>query len=265
MARHALSFLAGKGFTVERIYAGTFLSSLDMAGISISVLGLNDDRLRLLDAPTAAPAWPNVMKQPPGKVAAQIVPEARCAGQFRRAGRAPRRARKPGRRLRLRAGLCWPPKASLPKWIGLPATATWASAWRGRRGRCKRPVASYPLDDVAATLKALGHTLRRELGGSSGPLYGVLFLRCGSVLDSTRATGLAKWAEALDQGCRAISELGGAKPGDRTMLDALDPFVKTLHKDILGGAPRQSGVGRGRSGGAGCRSHRPNEAQPGEV
>jgi dihydroxyacetone kinase len=57
-----------------------------------------------------------------------------------------------------------------------------------------------------------------------------LFLRCGTVLETSRATGLAQWAEALDQGCRAISELGGAKPGDRTMLDALDPFVRTLQQ-----------------------------------
>ena len=55
VARHAASFLAGKGLTVERIYAGTFLSSLDMAGISISVLGLNEDRLRWLNAETTAP------------------------------------------------------------------------------------------------------------------------------------------------------------------------------------------------------------------
>jgi dihydroxyacetone kinase len=59
VARHAVSFLAGKGFTVERIYAGTFLSSLDMAGISLSVLGLDESgcacsmqRLRRLPGPT---------------------------------------------------------------------------------------------------------------------------------------------------------------------------------------------------------------------
>src|SRR5258708_33484318 len=94
----------------------------------------------------------------------------------------------------------------------------------------QRAVGSYPLDDVPATLKALGHTLRRELGGSSGPLYGVLFLRCGSALEGSNAIGWAEWGEALEQGCRAISELGGAKPGDRTMLDALDPFVRTLRQ-----------------------------------
>jgi triose/dihydroxyacetone kinase / FAD-AMP lyase (cyclizing) len=87
---------------------------------------------------------------------------------------------------------------------------------------------SYPLDDIPATVKALGHMLLQELGGSSGPLYGVLFLRCGKVLEQKGATGLTQWAEAVEEGSRAISELGGAKPGDRTMLDALDPFVRSL-------------------------------------
>jgi dihydroxyacetone kinase len=72
VARHAMPFLESKGFTVERIYAGTFLSSLDMAGISISVLGVNDERLGWLDAATTAPAWPNVLKQRPGKPEAQV-------------------------------------------------------------------------------------------------------------------------------------------------------------------------------------------------
>jgi dihydroxyacetone kinase len=66
------------------------------------------------------------------------------------------------------------------------------------------------------------------LGGSSGPLYGVLFLRSGNVLEGSGRASLAQWAKALEEGVRAISELGGAKPGDRTMLDALDPFVRSL-------------------------------------
>ena len=100
-------------------------------------------------------------------------------------------------------------------------------------------VDSYPLDDVPATLKALGHTLQREMGGSSGPLYGVLFLRCGNVLEGFGSIGAAQWVSAIEQGCQAISELGGAKPGDRTMLDALDPFVKAL-KSAGGGLSREA-------------------------
>ena len=98
---------------------------------------------------------------------------------------------------------------------------------------------SYPLDDLPATLITLGHTLQRVMGGSSGPLYGVLFLRCGNVLESAGGATLSQWSEAMEAGCRAISELGGAKPGDRTMLDALDPFVRAL-KDARGGPSREA-------------------------
>jgi dihydroxyacetone kinase len=90
---------------------------------------------------------------------------------------------------------------------------------------------TYPEGDIPATLRLLAHTLRRELGGSSGPLYGVLFLRCAGVLEAAGAITFTEWIEALDEGCRAISELGGANPGDRTMLDALDPYVKALKKN----------------------------------
>jgi dihydroxyacetone kinase len=75
VARHAVPFLESEGYTVERIYAGTFLSSSDMAGISISVLGVNDEWLRWLDAPTSAPAWPNLPNRRPGKAEARIAME----------------------------------------------------------------------------------------------------------------------------------------------------------------------------------------------
>jgi dihydroxyacetone kinase len=54
-------------------------------------------------------------------------------------------------------------------------------------------VDSYPLDDAPATLKALSRTLREAMGGSSGPLYGVFFLRCGNVLEKSGWTELAHW------------------------------------------------------------------------
>jgi len=241
VARHAVSFLAGKGFTVERIYAGTFLSSLDMAGISLSVLGLDEQRLRLLDAATAAPAWPNVMKQAPGKAVAQAPPEVAVqassgSGARTEAGKKIRQAIEAACQALLAA------EGELTEMDRVTGDGDLGASMARAARAMQDGVASYPADDAAATLKALGHTLRRELGGSSGPLYGVLFLRCGSVLETTRATGPAKWAEALHQGCRAVSELGGAKPGDRTMLDALDPFVKRLQKNILGGAPALAAV-----------------------
>ena len=239
VARHAASFLASKGLTVERIYAGTFLSSLDMAGLSISVLGLNEDRLRWLDASTAAPAWPNAAKQHPGNPEIQIAAEVSIEVSYR-GGAQTEGGRKIKQAIEAACKALLAAENELTEMDRVTGDGDLGVSMARGAKAVQDAVAIYPLDNIPATLKALGHTLRRELGGSSGPLYGVLFLRCGSVLEISRASGLAQWEEALDQGCRAISELGGAKPGDRTMLDALDPFVRALRQGAVAEATRDA-------------------------
>ena len=223
VARHAVSFLVSKGFTVERIYAGTFLSSLDMAGISISVLGLNPDRLRWIDAATTAPAWPNLLKQSPGKPAVEIATSATVVGRIAQTalGEKPKRAIEAACQALILA------EAELTELDRITGDGDLGVSMARAAKAVQEEVDSYPLDDISRTLKALGHTLGRELGGSSGPFYGVFFLRCGNVLARSRA----QWVPALKEGCQAISELGGAKPGDRTMLDALYPFVNELKQE----------------------------------
>ena len=229
VARHAMRFLERKRFSVERIYAGTFLSSLDMAGISISVLGVNDDRLRWLDAPTTALAWPNGMKQRPGKVDVSIAAKTNVKRKVK-AGRdveteAGRRAAKA---IAAACEAVIEAEGELTEMDRITGDGDLGMSMKRAAVAVRDALASYPLDDIPAALKALGQTLRRELGGSSGPLYGVLFLRCGNVLANSGWAALPQWAEAIAEGSHAIGELGGAKPGDRTMLDALDPFVKCL-------------------------------------
>ena len=231
VARHALDFFENERFNVERIYAGTFLSSLDMSGISITVLGINDERLCWLDAATTAPAWPNLVKQHPGKQEVKLPVSASTNVDFfserevqTETGRRLKRSIESACQALIGAE---PELTEMDRIVGdgdLGASMNRAATV------VRDSLGSYPLDDLSATLKALGHTLRRELGGSSGPLYGTLFLRCGNILEHFNSIGLEQWAEALDQGCNAISELGGARAGDRTMLDALVPFTDSFKR-----------------------------------
>jgi triose/dihydroxyacetone kinase / FAD-AMP lyase (cyclizing) len=240
VARHAVPFLEERGFTVERVYAATFLSSLDMAGVSISVLGINDEWLRWLDAPTTAPAWPNVRKQRPGRPDAGIAAGLAAKASAPTGGGAKTETGKRAKRAIAEAckALIYA-EDELTEMDRITGDGDLGVTMRRAAEVMLGAVDSYPLDDVPATLKALGHTLRREMGGSSGPLYGVLFLRCGNALEGSGSTGPAQWVSAIEQGCQAISELGGAKPGDRTMLDALDPFVRSL-KDADGAFSRET-------------------------
>src|SRR5271163_4290818 len=161
VARHAASFLAGKGLTVERIYAGTFLSSLDMAGISISVLGLNDDRLRWLDASTTAPAWPNAAKQRPGnpetQIAAEVSTEASSGGGAQtEAGRKTKQAIEAACKALLAA------ESELTEMDRVTGDGDLGVSMARAARAVQDAVASYPLDNIPSTLKALAHTLRRE-------------------------------------------------------------------------------------------------------
>ncbi len=243
VARHAVPYLETKGFIVERIYAGSFLTSLDMAGISISLLGVDDDRLRWLDTPTTAPAWPNLPRQTPRRLQVQLNEDAQATtGAEPSSGKEEKSelSIKVSRAIESACQALIDAADELTEMDRITGDGDLGSSMERAAKAVRERLPSYPLNDLPATLKALAHTVRQELGGSSGPLYGVFLLRCGIVLEGSAAVGMSQWAEALAQGSQAISDLGGAQPGDRTMLDALDPFVRALREAASRKPPREA-------------------------
>ncbi|MET9428961.1 dihydroxyacetone kinase subunit DhaL [Streptomyces sp. NPDC003036] len=79
-----------------------------------------------------------------------------------------------------------------------------------------------------AVLVLAGRQLISTVGGASGPLYGTLLRRAGKELGDAAEVTPAALAEALRAGAAAVAQLGGAKAGDKTMLDALEPAVEAL-------------------------------------
>jgi phosphoenolpyruvate---glycerone phosphotransferase subunit DhaK len=58
--RRAHQVLSGLGVEIAKTYVGEYATSLEMAGASISLLALNDDRLALLEAPASSPFFQEV-------------------------------------------------------------------------------------------------------------------------------------------------------------------------------------------------------------
>jgi dihydroxyacetone kinase-like protein len=79
-----------------------------------------------------------------------------------------------------------------------------------------------------AVLMLAGRTLISTVGGASGPLYGTLLRRTGKALGDAAEVGEEQFAEALREGVNAVMTLGGAAPGDKTMIDALVPALDAL-------------------------------------
>ncbi|MFH8977048.1 dihydroxyacetone kinase subunit DhaL [Streptomyces sp. NPDC017890] len=83
-------------------------------------------------------------------------------------------------------------------------------------------------DTPGAVLTLAGGQLISTVGGASGPLYGTLLRRTGKALGDAAEVSQEQLAEALRTGVDAVRKLGGAAPGDKTMVDALVPAVDAL-------------------------------------
>jgi len=76
---------------------------------------------------------------------------------------------------------------------------------------------------LSAALSVLGETLIEGVGGSMGPLYGSFFCALGETLGDREYVDASAFVAMLSAGLKAIEELGSAKVGDKTLLDALVP------------------------------------------
>ncbi|MFE8946792.1 dihydroxyacetone kinase subunit DhaL [Streptomyces sp. NPDC007856] len=83
-------------------------------------------------------------------------------------------------------------------------------------------------DTPGAVLVLAGRQLISTVGGASGPLYGTLLRRTGKALGEAAEVSEEQLAEALRAGVDGVMALGGAAPGDKTMIDALVPAVDAL-------------------------------------
>jgi dihydroxyacetone kinase-like protein len=84
--------------------------------------------------------------------------------------------------------------------------------------------------NAAGLLKAVAMALMSSVGGASGPLYGTLFLKASTAAASAgEGSRPAETAAALLRaGLDGVKQRGMAGPGDKTMIDALEPAVETL-------------------------------------
>jgi triose/dihydroxyacetone kinase / FAD-AMP lyase (cyclizing) len=235
VADAAVRELRRRELVVERVWAGNFLTALDMAGCSLSVLPVDDEVLAALDEPTTAPAWPHASAAGGGAVLPAPPAEAPGTGTLA-AGDPVRRA--------------------------LEAVAEVLIANRDRLTQLDREVGDgdlgislargaaavlaecphYPGErGPAAVLRAASATVRRSVGGTSGPLYAILLLRAAAALPAGGA-GPRAWAAAWQGGVDGVREVGGADVGDRTMIDALSPAAAAYASGLDAGDSWQAAL-----------------------
>ena len=233
VAKEAIRFLTNKrGVCVEMAYMGTFMTSLEMQGVSLTLLEYTEELGLYLDCPTEAPAWPNG-----------------CTG--RRLSRGGQFAINASQRAKDRETAC---QTLLGEGQGreslfLECLECACAALAENRDKLDELDSVGGDGDCGSTLYAgtqailseigglaemthsqsllrIGSLVERVMGGASGALYSLFLTAAAAGLDSPDRP--KSWVEALSRGVEAIAKYGGATPGDRTMLDALHPVLHLL-------------------------------------
>ncbi len=99
-----------------------------------------------------------------------------------------------------------------------------------------------PTADLGALLRSAGHVLVASVGGASGPLYGTAFIEAGFSLGGSTRADPAALADALDAAVRGLARRGRCDPGDKTILDALQPAAVAFRTAVTAGEPVERAV-----------------------
>ena len=219
----ALTQLTDRGFNVRRGMRGSLVTSLNMAGISITVTALDDELIELIDAETSAPAWPGTVAEPEYIEARMIDDETQPDEGEDNAWLTAFVERLASR---------FDDLTALDRQAG---DGDFGQNMEAAFGDVERPVRGTDAD----VLNFFAHRMLVRAGGTSGAVLGTFFREMADAfegVDSREGDGEAfakALAEGMQRGVEAITALGGAKEGDNTLIDALAPAAQAA-KDASG-------------------------------
>ena len=89
--------------------------------------------------------------------------------------------------------------------------------------------------DIGSMLNMVGMALISSVGGAAGPLYGTFYLQAAKAIDSKKELSPEDIAALLEAGTEGLIKRGRTNPGDKTIIDSLQPGVEALKKSLHDG------------------------------
>ncbi|TIA24880.1 dihydroxyacetone kinase [Aureobasidium pullulans] len=226
-----------------RVLVGTFMTSLNGIGFSISLLklqdtGLDKSMLQLLDAPSEVTGW------------ATPVPTATwenksTAADRRQTAMADGDKDKPSNltlnteesKKVLKAGLdrviiAEPDVTHYDTIVGDGDCGIGLK--RGAESVLQLIASDLDTQDAVIFMDRIISTIETSMDGTSGAIYAIFLnalaagLRSQSPESGKKEVTTQVWAEAAKQALEGLGKYTPARPGDRTLVDALEPFIKQL-------------------------------------
>lgn len=229
--------LTAAGLTVVEPECGELVTSLDMSGLSLTLLWLDEELEQFWAAPADTPAFRKGSMAPRAPRAGITADDAETADVEQPTAAAADLGQLAVAVLAQVRDVVVEHEGELGK---LDAIAGDGDHGIGmRRGVDAAAAAGEAVSggSAARVLTAAGEAWSERAGGTSGALWGSAVIAAGLSLGNRETYTSEDAGAAVQAFVRAITELGKAEPGDKTMVDALLPFRDAFLTELDGGAP----------------------------
>lgn len=271
------------GISIHKTLVGNYMTSIDMAGASVTILKVDSELKSLIDYPVSAPAlsWGGAMSEQAEAAVEAMKAIAKALGvtpaehtDAKAADKAEKKAAKAAK------------KAAVYEVKGKPVvdetinTAAFVqivekmadviienevpfcdadkmgdgdfgmSIAKGFK-QLKKEWETRDKADIGAFLKSCSEIIMEYCGGASGPIWGSAFRYAGKAADGKEKINLAELAEIFQAANTGVYETGkksfgkGAVVGDKTLVDALKPCADALEQAAKDGKSLRDGIALG--------------------
>ncbi|RUS34541.1 dihydroxyacetone kinase [Jimgerdemannia flammicorona] len=227
-----------RGIVVERVISGFFMTSLNMPGFSFTLLRLPSegglDFVPLLDEPVGAPAWRNgttnrfttdVVDARKGLDKATVEEDEVGVGSLSNREAVIKA-------IRTAAEHVIAAEPDITSYDTLVGDGDCGHTLKQGANAVLAALPTLPFHTASQLILSLSDILDANMGGTSSALYCIFLNALAAGLKiSTAHDGVATasvWGGGLEVALRALERYTPARPGDRTVIDALAPFVETF-------------------------------------
>lgn len=232
--------LADRGIKVVRSFVGNYMTSIDMAGASLSILKLDNELEGLLNSPCETPALKvsgSVNSVEYSCPFAELVNQTECSFEVETS----EQYAKIGQTLNINnfqyivdvmsasiianeVLFCEMDSHAGDGDFGMSV----AKGFRQLKREWKE-ILKTSGDDVGAFLNSSSLVIMEHCGGASGPIWGSAFRAAGKLLAGKKEIGMTDFSQMMQEAVKGVQTTGersfgrGAVVGDKTLIDALAP------------------------------------------
>jgi len=242
--RKVHELIVADGVTIVEPDVGELVTSFDMAGVSLTVLWLDDELEAAWRAPALTPAYrkgtvTGVFSSEAGELfdPSQLAPTLIVGSDTSKQA-----AALVAKALLLTKDLIDNQAEELGRIDAIAGDGDHGIGMqRGAEAAAKAAGEAIKAGAGAASLLfASADAWSDKAGGTSGVLWGVILSSIASELDNEGEITAAALASGLELALQNVKNFGKAQLGDKTLVDALEPFVATFRDSVASGDSAQS-------------------------